>query len=121
MRRRPPESNRTAPLVPDTTPFRSPTPSEEPRRRAFEGLRKRTPSPAMDARARAALDKSKEAMAQEREAMSRRLGQVLGLDAPDMDAIAGDTAPPTTEHWGPVLVVYSSMPVTTRRTYAGPL
>src|SRR3546814_9958193 len=84
MRRRPPESNRTAPLVPDTTPFRSPTPSEETRRRAFEGLRKRTPSPAMDARARAALDKSKEAMAQEREAMSRRLGQVLGLDAPDM-------------------------------------
>src|SRR3546814_15189076 len=60
-------------------------------------------------------------MAQEREAMSRRLGQVLGLDAPDMDAIAGVTAPPTTEHWVPVLFVSSSMPVTTLRTYAGQL
>src|SRR3546814_2278447 len=53
--------------------------------------------------------------------ISRRLGQVLGLDAPDMDAIAGVTAPPTTEHWVPVLFVSSSMPVTTLRTYAGQL
>lgn len=102
-------------------PTAMPTPSEETRRRAFEGLRKRAPSPAMDARARAALDKSKEAMAAEREAMARRLGQALGLEAPDMEAVAGVAAPPTTNGWVPVLFVSSSMPVTTLRTYAAQL
>lgn len=102
-------------------PAALPTPSEETRRRAFEGLRKRTPSPAMDARARSALDKGKEAMAAERDAMARRLGQALGLEIPDMMAVAGVAAPPHAKGWVPVLFVSSSMPVTTLRTYAGQL
>ncbi|MGI9377310.1 MAG: type-F conjugative transfer system pilin assembly protein TrbC [Tsuneonella suprasediminis] len=102
-------------------PTALPTPSEETRRRAFEGLRKRASSLAMDARARAALDKGKDAMAAEREAMSRRLGQALGLEAPDMEAVAGITAPPLDKGWVPLLFVSSSMPVTTLRTYAGQL
>ena len=44
-------------------PTALPTPSEETRRRAFDGLRKRAPSPAMDAHARTALDKGKESIA----------------------------------------------------------
>lgn len=102
-------------------PTALPTPSEQTRRRAFEGLRKHAPSPAMDARARTALDKGKEAMAAERDAMANRLGQALGLDAPDMQAVAGITTPPQTKGWVPVLFVSSSMPVTTLRTYAGQL
>ena len=102
-------------------PTSLPTPSEESRRRAFEGLRKRAPSPAMDARARTAMDKAKEAMAAEREAMALRLGQALGLEAPDMEAVVGITAPPSAKGWVPVLFVSSSMPVTTLRTYAGQL
>ena len=102
-------------------PTALPTPSAETRRRAFEGLRKRAPSPAIDARARAALDKGKDAMAAKREAMARRLGQALGLDAPDMEAVAGVAAPPNAKGWVPVLFVSSSMPVTTLRTYAAQL
>jgi len=102
-------------------PTALPTPSEETRRRAFEGLRKRAPSPAMDARARTALDKGKDAMAAERDAMAKRLGQALGLDAPDIQAVAGITTPPQAKGWVPVLFVSSSMPVTTLRTYAGQL
>jgi type-F conjugative transfer system pilin assembly protein TrbC len=102
-------------------PAALPTPSEETRRRAFEGLRKRAQSPAMDARARAALNKGKDAMAAERDAMARRVGQALGLDAPDMEAVVGVAAPPTAKGWVPVLFVSSSMPVTTLRTYAGQL
>jgi len=99
-------------------PTALPTPSAETRRRAFDGLRNRAPSPAMDARARAALDKGKEAMAAEREAMARRLGQALGLEAPDMAAVAGVAAAPSAKGWVPVLFVSSSMPVATLRTYA---
>lgn len=102
-------------------PTAMPTPSEETRRRAFDGLRKRAPSPAMNARARAALDKGKDAMAAEREAMARRLGQALDLEAPDMAAVAGVAAPPSAKGWVPVLFVSSSMPVTTLRTYAAQL
>jgi len=102
-------------------PTALPTPSEETRRRAFEGLRKRAPSPAMDARARAALDRGKDAMAAERDAMALRLGQALGLEKLDMEAVAGITAPPSTQGWVPVLFVSSSMPVTTLRTYAAQL
>ena len=102
-------------------PTALPTPSDETRRRAFEGLRNRAPSPAMDARARTALDKGKDAMAAERDAMAKRLGQALGLDAPDMQAVAGITTPPETKGWVPVLFVSSSMPVTTLRIYAGQL
>jgi len=102
-------------------PATLPTPSEDMRRRAFDGLRSRAQEPGMDARARAALDRGKDAMAAEREAMARRLGQALGLEAPDMDAVAGITKPTSQQGWVPVLFVSSSMPVTTLRTYAAQL
>ncbi|MFM5929829.1 MAG: type-F conjugative transfer system pilin assembly protein TrbC [Novosphingobium sp.] len=94
---------------------------EAERRRAFEGLRKRPPSPAMDARARAALDKGKDALAAQREAMAKRLRAALGLEAPDMAAVAGATAPGPVTSWVPVLFVSSSMPVSMLRTYAAQL
>lgn len=102
-------------------PTTLPTPSSETRRRAFDGLRGRVSSPAMDSRARAALDQGKEAMAAEREVMAQRLSQALGLEAPEMLAVADVAAPPTAKGWVPVLFVSSSMPVTTLRTYAAQL
>jgi len=101
-------------------PTALPTPSEPMRRRAFEGLRGRSSDPEIEKRARAALDQGKEAMATEREAMARRLGQALGLETPDMDTVAGVVAPKT-KAWVPVMFVSSSMPVTTLRTYAAQL
>lgn len=102
-------------------PAALPTPSAKTRRRAFDGLRSRATSPAMDARARTALDKGKAALTAEREAMARRLGQALGLEQPDMAAVAGVAAPPSIKGRVPVLFVSSSMPVTTLRTYAAQL
>ncbi|WP_168844284.1 type-F conjugative transfer system pilin assembly protein TrbC [Sphingomonas sp. S2M10] len=102
-------------------PTALPTPSKELRRRAFDGLRGRVQDTEMDTRARTALDQGKDAMATEREAMARRLGQALGLEAPDMDAVAGITKTVTAQGWVPVLFVSSSMPVTTLRTYAAQL
>lgn len=95
--------------------------SDEQRRRAFDGLRGRLSSPAMDDRARTALERGKDAMAAERDAMAMRLRQALGLEAPDMAAIAGVAAPPAATGWVPVLFVSSSMPVATLRTYAAQL
>ena len=102
-------------------PTSLPTPSEDMRRRAFDGLSSRKNEPGMESRARAALEQGKDAMAAEREAMARRLGQALGLEAPDMDAVAGVTKPTSQQGWVPVLFVSSSMPVTTLRTYAAQL
>lgn len=98
-----------------------PQPSEPMRRRAFEGLRDRASDPEIEKRARAALNQGKDAMAAERDAMARRLGQALGLEAPDMDAVAGVIKPVAGQGWVPVLFVSSSMPVTTLRTYAAQL
>lgn len=94
---------------------------EAERRRAFEGLRRHAPSPAMETRARAAIEAGKDAFAAQREAMAKRLRQALGLDAPDMEAVAKAAAPGATENWVPVLFVSSSMPISTLRTYAGQL
>jgi len=99
-------------------PTALPPPTPEMRRKAFDGLRGRAPSPAMDVRAKAALDKGKEAVAAERDAMAKRLGQALGLEQPDIKAIAGVAAPPSAKGWVPVLFVSSSMPIATLRTYA---
>jgi len=99
-------------------PTALPAPSEEMRRRAFDGLRRRAATPAMDARARTAFDRGKEALAAQREAMARRLGQALGLEAPDTNALAGAAASGTNKAWVPVLFVSSSMPIATLRTYA---
>lgn len=94
---------------------------EAERRRAFEGLHARAPSPAMETRARAAIEAGKDAFAAQREAMAKRLRQALGLDAPDMEAVAKAAAPGATGNWVPVLFVSSSMPISTLRTYAGQL
>jgi type-F conjugative transfer system pilin assembly protein TrbC len=72
----------------------------------------------MDARARAALDAGKAAFAAQRDAMARRLNQALGLEAPDMAALARAAAPKAADNWVPVLFVSSSMPIATLRTYA---
>lgn len=104
-----------------TGPTALPELPEAERRRAFEGLRRHVPSPAMETRARTALEADKDAFAQQREAMANRLRQALGLDAPEMDAIAGAVAPTPVKAWVPVLFVSSSMPIATLRTYAGQL
>ncbi|SNS67983.1 type-F conjugative transfer system pilin assembly protein TrbC [Sphingomonas laterariae] len=102
-------------------PSSLPTPSEETRRRAFDGLRQRVQSSDMETRARSARKLGVDAIAAEQEAMARRLGQALGLEAPEMDAVAGVTRPVSAQGWVPVLFVSSSMPVTTLRTYAAQL
>ncbi|MDR6116637.1 type-F conjugative transfer system pilin assembly protein TrbC [Sphingomonas sp. SORGH_AS789] len=89
-------------------------------RRAGEALRRRPSLLAMGDRARSGVTKGREALAAQRDAMAKRLGQALGLTAPDMAAIAGAAAPGTSG-WVPVLFVSSSMPVTTLRTYASQL
>lgn len=94
---------------------------EAERRRAFEGLRRRAPSPTMDARARAGVEAGKDAFAAQREAMAKRLRQALGLEAPEMATVADASAPKPATVWVPVLLVSSSMPVTMLRTYAAQL
>ena len=98
-----------------------PQPTEAERRRAFEALRRRAKSPATEAQAREALDAGRDRFATEREAMAKRLGQALGLDAPDMTAIADAGPARTSKGWVPLLFVSSSMPIETLRTYAAQL
>ena len=88
------------------------------RRRAFDAMRRRTPSPVMDARAREAVNAGNAALAAQREEMAKRLGQALGLNAPDMAAVAGAAAPKAAKSWVPVVFVSSSMPLPTLRAYA---
>lgn len=101
-------------------PTHLPTPSQEERRRAADAIKSRVRSPAMEARARAALDKSEEALGQQREAMAQRVAQALGLEQPDMKALGGALGP-TQKAWVPLLFVSSSMPVPILRTYAAQL
>lgn len=106
---------------PQAAPSELPQPSEAERRRAFEALRSHTPSPAMEARARGALEAGKDRFAAERAAMAKRLEQVLGLEAPDMKAVADAGPAPGGKGWLPVLFASSSMPTATLRTYAAQL
>ncbi len=99
-------------------PSALPVMPEDQRRRAFEGLRQRSESPDIEQRARAALEQGKDGLAQQREAMAKRFGQALGLEAPDVQAVAGLLAPPAARGWVPVLFVSSSMPIAVLRTYA---
>lgn len=105
--------------VPD--PKLPPNASEAERRRAFEGLRSRVSSPALDARARAALIAGEARMAQEREAQAKRLRQALGLEPGEMEAVAKAGPSPAIKAWVPVLFVSSSIPVPILRTYASQL
>jgi len=102
------------------SPGTVPQPNTAQRRRAFEALRTRAPAPAMEARARTALDAGQAGLVHERDRMTKRLGQALGLDAPDMEALARG-AMPKAAGWVPVLFASSSMPISTLRTYAGQL
>lgn len=105
-------------VEPVHAPSELPEPTEAERRRAFEALRGHSKSPAMESRARDALKAGKDRFAAEREAMAKRLGQALGLEAPDMKAIADAGPTQATKGWVPVLFVSSSMPTATLRTYA---
>jgi hypothetical protein len=102
-------------------PTSIPKPSDDMRRRAFDGLHRRAPSPELEARARTAHDKASAGLVQEREQMAGRIGQALGLEAPDVEAIAGAAKAPAKPSWVPVVFVSSSMPVTTLRSYAAQL
>ena len=103
-------------------PSAIPVPDREMRRRAFDAMRRHASAPALEERARQALKAGEKALAAEREAMARRLGQALGLEAPDVRAIAGTAGPGKKPgSWVPLLFVSSSMPVATLRTYAGQL
>ncbi|NML87693.1 conjugal transfer protein TrbC [Sphingobium sp. TB-6] len=102
-------------------PDRLPDLPEATRRRAFEGLRNRKPDPVMDARARSALTSGQDNLAAQREVMAKRLGQALGLEAPDITGLAGATPPSAQHGWVPLLFVSSSMPIPILRTYAAQL
>lgn len=94
------------------------------RRRAFEGLNGRRPSPEMDHRARAARDAAARRLEGEQAAMNAKIYNALGLSPlgtdPEQNAAAapGSSAPAS---FVPVLFVSASMPVETLRTYAGQL
>jgi hypothetical protein len=115
---------------PPRGPLSLPFPSEAQRKRAFDGLNARrrasgqnsavSPSK-IETRARAALEKARVGLASEHEATARQIGQALGLEAPDINAIAGAAAPPANSAFVPVLFASSSMPTATLRTYAAQL
>ena len=96
--------------------------SAEPQlqRRAFDAMH-RSPDPAMDDRARAALASGRAELTHEHDAMSKRLGQALGLEAPEMMALAKGATPAAAKGWVPALFVSSSMPTAILRTYAAQL
>ncbi len=92
-------------------------------RRAFEALRHRRVMPDMDARAQTAEAEAKTGLASEREHQAKLLRQALGLEALDVQTIAGATpkAPNQPKNWVPVLFASSSIPLATLRSYAAQL
>jgi type-F conjugative transfer system pilin assembly protein TrbC len=102
-------------------PTLPPKPEAVTSRRAFDALRTRDKSPGIDQRARTALEQGRRDVAEERDAMVRRLNQALGLEAPETAALARVALPATQQGRVPVLFVSSSMPIATLRTYAAQL
>lgn len=98
-----------------------PAPSPASLKRAFDALRSHKSDPRLEERARAARKAGEAQLARDREAMSKRLAEALGLDAPSTMAVAQAVAPKAPGAWVPVLFVSSSMPVATLRSYAGQL
>lgn len=98
-----------------------PAPAPTLRKRAFDALRSHKTDPRLEERARAARKAGEAQLARDREAMSKRLAQALGLEAPSTMAVAQAIAPMAPGAWVPVLFVSSSMPVATLRSYAGQL
>lgn len=96
------------------------TPDPAFQRRAFDAMRTRSASPALDARARAAVTAGEASLAASREAMAKRLAVALGLEGGEVSAAAArvEAAPGA---WTPVLFVSSSIPVAVLRTYAAQL
>lgn len=95
-----------------------PAPDPTTARRAFDGYRKRMPAPALDARARAAVQAGEARMAADREAMASRLRQALGLEAPELASVAKAMPAAAPTAWVPLLFVSSSMPIAELRSYA---
>jgi type-F conjugative transfer system pilin assembly protein TrbC len=93
-------------------------PDASSQHRAFDGLARLKTDPAMSKRVEADVIAARAALAAEREAASKRIAQALGLDAPETAALAGAAPSPKAAVWTPVLMVSSSMPVATLRTYA---
>lgn len=108
---KPPAKSAKAPVLP--------TPSEADQRRAFDALAKRLTSPALEARARAALQSGEAALASAREAQAKAIRVALGLEPDALKSPAPPSSKPT--GWVPVLLVSSSMPLATLRTYAAQL
>ena len=106
-----------APLPRPTLPS---LPDPQLQRRAFDAMH-RTPNPAMDDRARAAVTSGRAELARERDAAAKRLGQALGLEAPNVQALAKGATPASVKGWVPALFVSSSMPTAILRTYADQL
>ncbi|WP_082919700.1 type-F conjugative transfer system pilin assembly protein TrbC [Sphingobium sp. EP60837] len=98
-----------------------PAPSEKLRKRAFEAMRSRKADPRPEERARAARQAGEAQLARDRDEMSRRLAEALGLEAPATMAVAQAVTRAPAHAWVPVLFVSSSMPIATLRTYAGQL
>lgn len=96
------------------------------RRRAFEGLNDRKDDPNVEKRARVAQTRAREGLEANRDAMTSRLYQALGLAPPggeteSRNAAAQSAGAAKNGAWIPVLFVSSSMPVSTLRTYAAQL
>lgn len=106
--------------APSSTPVIPDLP-QAPQHRAFEGLRRRASSPAMEQRARDDLAKGRVALDGEREIMAKRVGQALGLEAPDRAALAGAMPPTAPKAFVPVIFASSSMPMGELRAYVAQL
>lgn len=103
-----------APLHRPTLP---PPPADALRQRAAAALRNRVPAPPIDARARSALARGRDAMAAERERQADRLRQALGLAPADAGALARAVPAALRRSWVPLLFVSSSMPLAVLRSY----
>lgn len=99
-----------------------PVPAPAERRRGFEGLKRRSADPTMDARARAANEAAQRGLAAERERQAKLLRQTLGLEPSEEQAIAKAGAASTTpKSWTPLLFASSSIPMPVLRSYAAQL
>lgn len=106
--------------APAIQPPALPAANDTDRRRAFDGMRRRMPQPAIERRARAAQAAARAALDVQQAAMAQQLGPALGLTAPDIAMLAGGKPFTGDKKAGlvPLLFVSSTMPVSVLRTYA---
>ncbi|WP_454884370.1 type-F conjugative transfer system pilin assembly protein TrbC [Sphingomonas oryzagri] len=98
--------------------FETPRTDAGTQRRAWSAMHAQALNPDMSRRADVAIARGKAGLAAQREAMSARVGQALGLSQPDIVNLARVAAPDAHVHWVPLLFVSSSMPIDELRTYA---